>query len=139
MIELTDQPIDVAGVLAAVQTPTAGAVVMFLGTAREFTDGRRTAALEYEAYREMATACLAELAAQARRQWPLTAAAIVHRLGPVALAEASVAVAVSTPHREDAFQAARWLIDTIKHDVPIWKKEHWADGTATWVHPGLDE
>ena len=85
----------------------------------------------------MAEKKLAELEAEARRRWPLVGCAIVHRLGRVELGEASVAVAVSTPHRQAAFEAGKWLIDTLKENVPIWKKENWADGTTEWVHPGL--
>jgi len=135
MIELCEKAIDVAAVLYRVQSPAAGAVVLFLGTTREITAGRRTQSLEYECYPEMARRKLLELEAEARRRWPITACAIVHRLGHLELAEASVAVAVSTPHREDAFAAAKWLIDTIKEEVPIWKCENWADGTKEWVHP----
>jgi molybdopterin synthase catalytic subunit len=109
--------------------------VLFLGTTREMTDGRRTATLDYEAYDEMAEKKLAELETEARERWPLVECEIVHRLGRVPLAEASVAIAVSTPHRTDAFAAGQWLIDTLKRDVPIWKQEHWADGTSEWVHP----
>ena len=137
MIELTHQTIDTAKVLAEVGSSEAGAVVLFLGTTREFTDGRQTESLDYEAYSEMAAVQLAEMEAQARQRWPITHCAIVHRLGRVALAEASVAIAVSTPHRHDAFEAGRWLIDTLKEVIPIWKKENWADGTTEWVHPGV--
>ncbi|HEY1602956.1 MAG TPA: molybdenum cofactor biosynthesis protein MoaE [Pirellulales bacterium] len=137
MVELTTHAIDIAGLLARVGSAQAGAVVLFLGTAREFTAGRRTASLEYECFPDMAQQKLAELEAEARRRWPLVECAIVHRLGAVALGEVSVAVAVSTPHREAAFAAGKWLIDTLKEVVPIWKKEHWADGTTEWVHPGL--
>ena len=135
VIELTDKVIDAAAVLDRVQSPAAGGVVLFLGTTREMTAGRRTESLEYECYPEMARRKLAELEAEARRRWPIVACSIVHRLGHLALGEASVAVAVSTPHRQDAFEAARWMIDTIKQDVPIWKCENWADGTSEWVHP----
>jgi molybdopterin synthase catalytic subunit len=137
MIELTSQPIDSAALLSRVSSPAAGAVVLFLGTTRQFTDGRETTALHYECYPEMTEAKLAELEAEARRRWPLVDCAIVHRLGKLELAEASVAVAVSSPHRGDAFEAGRWLIDTLKEVVPIWKQEHWADGSSEWVHPGM--
>ncbi len=137
MVELTTQPIDTAAVLSNVNSHAAGAVVLFLGTAREFTAGRQTASLEYECFAEMAQAKLAEIEATARARWPLIGCSIVHRLGPVALGEASVAVAVSSPHRDVAFEAGKWLIDTLKVVVPIWKKEHWADGTTEWVHPGV--
>jgi molybdopterin synthase catalytic subunit len=137
MIQLTHDPIDSQAVLARVTTAAAGAVVLFLGTTRELTGERRTTLLEYDCYAEMAQAKLAELEAEARRRWPIVACAIVHRLGPVPLAEASVAVAVSTPHRRDAFEAAAWMMDELKTVVPIWKKEHWADGGVEWVHPGM--
>ena len=138
MIELTREPINSERLLARVTTPAAGAVVLFLGTVREFTAGRQTAALDYDCYPEMAEQKLAELEAEARRRWPLVEVALVHRLGRLELAEASVAVAVSSPHRAAAFDAGRWLIDTLKEVVPIWKRENWADGTTEWVHPGMD-
>lgn len=136
MIRLTDAPIDPTAVLAEVASTQAGAVVLFLGTTREMTGGRRTEWLDYECYPEMAEKKLRELEAEARRQWPLVECSIVHRLGRVGLGEASVAIAVSSPHREAAFAAGKWLIDTLKQVVPIWKQEHWADGTTEWVHPG---
>ena len=138
MSHLTRRPIDAQALLDRVTTPAAGAVVLFLGTVREFTAGRRTTALDYEAYPEMAERKIAELVAEARSRWPLIEAAVVHRLGRLELAEASVAVAVSAPHRAAAFDAGRWLIDTLKEVVPVWKQEHWDDGTSEWVHPGLD-
>ena len=135
MIELTDAPIDVAQVLSAVGSHDAGAVVLFLGTTREFTDGKQTLTLDYEAYEEMAGEKMKDLAAQAHQQWQLVNVAIVHRLGNVPLGEASVAIAVSSAHRANAFEAGRWLIDTLKVEVPIWKREHWSDGSSEWVHP----
>ena len=135
MVELTKVVIDANDVLRRVGSSQAGAVVLFLGTTREFTDERRTVALDYECYPEMATKKLAELEAEARRRWPIVECVIVHRLGHLELGEASIAIAVSSPHRQDAFDAAKWLIDTIKQVVPIWKQEHWADGHREWVHP----
>ena len=135
MVELTHAPIDTAALLAHVNSPQAGAVVLFLGTVRELTAERRTVALDYECYPEMAGRKLAELEADARSRWPIIECALVHRLGHLELGEASVAVAVSTPHRHDAFAAGKWLIDTLKEIVPIWKKENWDDGTTEWVHP----
>jgi molybdopterin synthase catalytic subunit len=137
MVEITNEPIDTDALLQNVASNNAGAVVLFLGTTREFTDGRRTASLDYECYGEMARDQLAELEAEARRRWPLTGCAIVHRVGHLPIGEASVAVAVSTPHRQDAFSAGQWLIDSLKKVVPIWKKENWADGSSQWVHPGV--
>ena len=136
MVELTNHVIDANDVLRRVASHQAGAVVLFLGTTREFTGERRTVALNYECYPEMATKKLAELEAEARRRWPIVECVIVHRLGHLELGEASIAIAVSSPHRQEAFEAAKWLIDTIKQVVPIWKQEHWADGTSEWVHPG---
>lgn len=135
MIELTNDPIDAAKALAAVTSPNCGAVVLFLGTTRKWTQGKETTELAYECYEEMATKELANLEQQARAKWPVERCVIIHRLGIVPLAEASVLVAVSSPHRTAAFEAAKFLIDTLKEHVPIWKKEHWADGTKEWVHP----
>lgn len=135
MVELTQDPIDAAHVLQRVQRAEAGAVVLFLGITRQFTSGRETTELRYEAYEEMAERELAQLEAQARTRWPLVECVIVHRLGLVPLAEASVAIAVSSPHRAAAFEAGQWLIDALKETVPIWKQEHWSDGQTEWVHP----
>ena len=137
MISLTHRAIDSAAVLTSVASNDTGAVVLFLGTTREFTHGRQTTSLDYECYPEMAERKLAELEAEARRRWPLTGCSIVHRLGHLELGEASIAIAVSSPHRQVAFEAGKWLIDTIKEVVPIWKQENWADGTSEWVHPGM--
>ena len=138
MIELTPNPIDTNAILNRARHPECGAVVLFLGTTRELTSNRQTVALDYEAYGEMAERKLAELEAEARRRWSVVECCIVHRLGRVPPTEASVAIAVSTPHRHDAFAAGQWLIDSLKHDVPIWKREQWADGTQEWVDPGMN-
>lgn len=138
MIELTHSPLDPARLLAQVTSSRAGAVVLFLGVTREFTRGRQTMWLDYEAYGEMARVKLEELEAEARKRWPIADCVIVHRLGRVDLAESSVAIAVAAPHRGDAFDAGEWLIDTLKEVVPIWKQEHWADGSSEWVHPGAE-
>jgi molybdopterin synthase catalytic subunit len=137
MIEITEKPVDHAALTEQVRSNRAGAVVTFLGTVREMTGDRRTASLDYEAYTGMALAKLADLEAEARRRWPVIEAAIVHRVGHLGLGEVSVAVAVSCPHRDQAFEACRWIIDTLKDVVPIWKRELWADGTDEWVHPRL--
>jgi molybdopterin synthase catalytic subunit len=139
VIALTHEPIEAAAVLAQVASNDAGAVVLFLGTTREFTRGRQTASLDYECYPEMAEQKLAELEAEACRRWPLVGCVIIHRLGHLELGEASIAIAVSSPHRRVAFEAGQWLIDTIKEVVPIWKCENWADGTSEWVHPGMTD
>ncbi|HEY4232729.1 MAG TPA: molybdenum cofactor biosynthesis protein MoaE [Lacipirellulaceae bacterium] len=135
MIRLTTESIDAAALLDRARSPEVGAVVLFLGTTRELTGGRRTVTLDYEAYGPMAERKLAELEAEARKRWPLIDCKIVHRVGRVPLAEASVAIVVSTPHRADAFAAGQWLIDTLKQEVPIWKREEWDDGATEWIHP----
>lgn len=137
MVELTNDVIDMSKVLASVESPQAGAIVLFAGTTREFTDGKRTESLDYECYPDMATQELGKLEQQARERWPIVGCSIVHRLGHLQIGEASVAIAVSSPHRKAAFEAGQWIIDTLKQLVPIWKKENWEDGTFEWVHPGL--
>jgi molybdopterin synthase catalytic subunit len=138
MILLTNDPIDFATLTEKVRSNHAGAVVLFLGTVREMTAGRQTVALDYEAYPQMAEAKLGELLEEARARWPIVGAGIVHRLGRLELGDVSVAVAVSTPHRQQAFEAGKYLIDRLKEVVPIWKKENWADGSTEWVHPGVE-
>jgi molybdopterin synthase catalytic subunit len=138
MITISHEPIDFAALTESVRSNAAGAVVLFLGTVREMTGGRQTVALDYEAFPAMAESQLEQLLAEAREKWPIVNAAIVHRLGRLELGEVSVAVAVSTPHREQAFEAGKFLIDRLKEVVPIWKKENWADGTTEWVHPGVE-
>ena len=137
MFLLTHQPIDYAALTEAVRSPDAGGVVLFLGTVREMTHGRQTLALDYEAYPQMAEAKMAELIEETRSKWPVVKAVIAHRLGRLELGDVSVAIAVSTPHRRDAFAAGQFLIDRLKEVVPIWKKENWADGSTEWIHPGM--
>lgn len=136
MIRLTDTAIDYHALTEQVRRHDCGAVVTFLGTVRELTEGRRTVALDYEAYPGMAEKKMAEIEAETRRQWPVGDMMIVHRLGRLELGDVSVAVAVSCPHRGQAFDACRFAIDRLKEVVPIWKKENWADGSTEWVHPG---
>ncbi len=131
-IDLVETPIDINAVLAQVNHAQAGAVVVFLGTVRDNNRGRHVKYLEYEAYQAMARKEMRKVAADAQRQWPLLSIAIVHRLGHLEIGEISVAIAVAAGHRSEAFEAARFAIDTLKHTVPIWKKEVWADG-AVWI------
>ncbi|GAA4438626.1 molybdenum cofactor biosynthesis protein MoaE [Bremerella cremea] len=137
MVELTDHPINADQITATVTSPNCGAVVLFLGTTRQFTDSRETVTLSYTAYAPMAQSQMEKLEDQAKARWPVDRCVMIHRLGEVPIGEASVAVAVSTPHRRDAFEAASWLMDRLKELVPVWKKEHWATGGTDWVHPGL--
>jgi molybdopterin synthase catalytic subunit len=135
MIRLTTETIDYHALTEQVRRPECGGVVLFLGTVRDLTDGRVTTALDYEAYPGMAEKKLAEIEAQTRARWPVGDIALVHRLGHLEVGEVSVAVAVSCPHRAEAFEACRYAIDRLKEIVPIWKKENWADGGTEWVHP----
>jgi molybdopterin synthase catalytic subunit len=110
--------------------PDCGAVVLFTGTVRDHAEGRTgVTLLEYEAYIEQVEPKLRSIADAAREQWPeLGRVALLHRIGPLELRELAVVVVVSAPHRGEAFDAARWCIDTLKATVPIWKKERWRDG-----------
>jgi molybdopterin synthase catalytic subunit len=128
----TDQlPVDAATAWAT--TPASGAVVVFLGVVRDHADGRDgVTGLTYEAYEEEAVGRLAAVAEEARQRWPVVErVALLHRVGHLELSEASVAVVVSSPHRAEAFEAARYCIDTLKETVPIWKREHW-EGGSDW-------
>jgi molybdopterin synthase catalytic subunit len=136
MIQLTHEPIDYHALTESVRRPGCGGVVLFLGTVRDLTGGRVTVALDYEAYPAMAEAKMAEIEADTRTRWPVGDISMIHRLGRLEVGEVSVAVAVSCPHRADAFDACRHAIDRLKELVPIWKKENWADGGTEWVHPG---
>lgn len=135
MPRLTEHPIDSQQLLSAVQTTQAGAVILFLGTVREFTNQRQTLALDYEAFAPMAIAEMERIEAEAREKWILAKIETIHRLGHLTLGEISVGVAVSAPHRDAAFAAGQYMIDELKRRVPIWKKENWSDGSQEWVHP----
>ena len=136
-ISITDQPIDYAVLTEQVRSHECGAVVLFMGTVREMTAGKQTVALDYEVYPEMADQMLQQLIDEARDQWDVHGIAIEHRVGHLTLGEISVAIAVSSAHRKEAFEAGRFLIDRLKEIVPIWKKENWTDGTTEWEHPGI--
>jgi molybdopterin synthase catalytic subunit len=135
MIQLVREPIDHPELTEQVRRSNCGAVVTFLGTVRDLTGNRVTIALDYEAYDEMAEAKLAEIESDTRARWPVGDIALVHRLGPMDVGEVSVAVAVSCPHRADAFAACKYAIDRLKELVPIWKREHGPTGENEWVHP----
>jgi molybdopterin synthase catalytic subunit len=135
MIQLTMEAIDYGALTEQVRRADCGAVVVFLGTVRDLTDGRITVALDYEAYPTMAEKKMAEIEGETRKRWPVGELAMVHRLGHLDVGEISVAVAVSCAHRAQAFEACHFAIDRLKEIVPIWKKENWADGSAEWVHP----
>ena len=135
MICIQNEPIDTIALTSAVRDQDAGAVVLFVGTTRRTTDGKETVRLEYDCYEPMAKAELEKLRNGAMDRWPLKGCGILHRVGVVENGEASVAVAVSSPHRVQAFEACQWVMDNLKRSVPIWKREQWTDGSTEWVHP----
>ncbi|MGH2456529.1 MAG: molybdenum cofactor biosynthesis protein [Candidatus Limnocylindria bacterium] len=133
---LTDAAIDVAALEAAVAGSGHGALVTFVGRARDTADdGRGVLELEYEAYPQMAESVLAEIAAEAEARWAGCAVAVVHRTGVVPLGDAAVAIVAAAPHREEAYAASRHVIEAIKQRLPIWKRERFADGSE-WKRPG---
>lgn len=147
LFEVTPDPLSSDAIAAKVVAPETGAAVVFVGTVREWTKGRRTVRLEYEAYPAMAERELARIGAEIAERWPGSRTAISHRTGLLGIGEASVIIAVATPHRADAFDGCRHAIERIKQIVPIWKKEIWEDGEEwvghqsgpDWMHPGLAE
>jgi molybdopterin synthase catalytic subunit len=132
-VSICPEKLDPARLLTEVGDSTAGAVVLFLGTARDHSEGKQGIThLEYEAYPELVEEKIAEVAIEACERWPVVRLAVEHRVGDVAVGQPSVAVAVSCPHRDDAFAAGRFVIDELKKRAPIWKKEHWPGG-GDWV------
>lgn len=131
---ITADPIDAAALLAAVGDPAAGGTTLFVGTTRNENEGRVVERLEYEAYEAMAIDEMRRIGDDIARRWSVVAVAMVHRVGVVPVGEASVAVAVAAAHREEAFAACRYGIDTLKATVPIWKKEYYLGGEH-WVGP----
>jgi molybdopterin synthase catalytic subunit len=136
MVRLTRDVIDLSHVVDPVRQNSCGAVVTFLGTVRDVTGDTVTTALEYEAYPGMAEKKMREIEADVRQRWPIGDVAMVHRLGRLDVGDIAVAVAVSAPHRPEAFEACRHVIDRLKELVPIWKKETSPDGSSEWIHPG---
>lgn len=132
---ITRDPIQPDDVLSRVGADEDGAVVLFLGIVRDHNDGRRVSGMEYEAYREMAEGVLDAIADEVVEGWPTDRVAVVHRIGALDVGEVSVAIAVSTPHRADAYEASRYVIEEIKKRLPVWKREHYVDGERRWV-PG---
>jgi len=132
-IEVTAEPLSERALAQAVEDPGAGALALFSGVVRDQTGGRRVKFLEYEAHGPMALAKMREIARAIRTRWPMISRiALVHRIGRLEIGESSVMIAVSSPHRAEAFDACRFAIDTLKETVPIWKKEHFEDGEV-WV------
>jgi len=132
MFRVTDKPIELQELVNYVSDAEAGAIATFIGTTRNNNEGRRVIALDYDGYPEMAEKELARIGADAQTKWPICKMAIVHRLGPVQITEASVIIAVSAGHRDAAFAACRFAIEEIKKTVPIWKKEVY-EGGEVWI------
>lgn len=132
MFKIVDEPIDVADLAALVRTDECGAVCTFLGVARRYSRDREVVHLEYEAYPEMAEKKMREIADEIRERWGVERVAMLHRTGVLAIGEASVAIAVASPHRREAFEACEYAIDRLKTIVPIWKKEVWSNGEQ-WI------
>tara|TARA_R110002073_G_scaffold331637_5_gene516635 strand:- start:9642 stop:10115 length:474 start_codon:yes stop_codon:yes gene_type:complete len=134
-VNLTEDPIDYGLLLSIIADPDVGAHAWFYGVTRRITGDRVTSLLSYEAHQPMALAELNRLATEAIERFHLCKIVIVHRLGEVPVGEASVVLGCSSAHRKQAFAALPWLMDQIKTDVPIWKRETFTDGTTLWVHP----
>ena len=132
MVRLQSDPIGVDELIETVRGDSEGAVAIFLGTVRDHNEGRKVVRLEYHAYGEMAEREMARIEHEATTRFGVSSLALVHRTGALEIGEISVAVAVSSPHRAQAIEACRFVIDTLKQTVPIWKKEHFEGGTV-WV------
>lgn len=131
---VTFAPLSLSEVYALADDPANGAVVVMSGTVRHQTDGKPVVALEYQAYEPMALEVFRSIAGEIRQKWTdVNRIIIYHRTGRLEIGEISVLVAVGCPHRREAFEACQYAIDTLKHNAPIWKKEHWADGSSSWV------
>ncbi|MBI2865517.1 MAG: molybdenum cofactor biosynthesis protein MoaE [Chloroflexi bacterium] len=132
VFEITDKPIAAADLEDLVITNADGAVVTFAGVVRGHSKGKKVLYLEYEAYKEMAEKKMAEIGEEIKARWPIDRIAIRHRVGYLEIGETAVAIAVSAPHRQEAFEACQYAIDRLKRFVPVWKKEVWEDGEV-WV------
>ena len=135
MFKITSEEIELGDVIRAVEAGAAGAIVHFLGVVRNNTEGREVSYLEYEAYPPMAEKKMAEIAQEIHKKWGLDRVAMIHRVGRLEIGEVSVAVAVASPHRKEAFEACHYAMNRLKQIVPIWKREVWTDGEEEWVKP----
>jgi molybdopterin synthase catalytic subunit len=135
MFKITGEEIELGDVIRAVEAGDAGAIVHFLGIVRNNTEGREVSYLEYEAYPPMAEKKMAEIAQEIHEKWGLDRVAMIHRVGRLEIGEVSVAVAVASPHRREAFEACHYAMNRLKQIVPIWKREVWTDGEEEWVKP----
>lgn len=132
---VTAEPLELDTLVARVGAPGVGAIASFLGTVRDHHDGRAVTGIDYEAYEPMASLELARVASEAAARWDGVRVAVEHRIGTLAVEEASVAIAVGSARRAPALDAMRHVIETLKVRVPIWKREHYVDGTRAWVDP----
>ena len=135
LASLVREPIDPTVVIRAVSTRANGAVLLFLGAVRHVNDGRDVTGIDYAAYEAMAQRELDAIVAEGTTRFGTPDVAIVHRLGELAVEDVSVAIAVGHPHRDTAYAFSRWVIEELKRRVPIWKREHYVDGTREWVDP----
>ena len=132
---LTNAPIDPTSLITQVASAEHGAILLFLGVVRDVNDGRGVTGIEYSAYEAMAASELEAIATEATGKFATSSVVIEHRLGELGLEEASVAIAVAHAHRDEAYAVSRWVIEELKRRVPIWKREHYVDGTREWVDP----
>lgn len=132
---IVDHPLDPAAILAEVADAGNGAAVLFVGTVRDVNDGRPVLGLEYSSYVTMAERELSAIVQEASQRADSMHVVVEHRVGTLALGDAAVVIAVACPHRGAAFDTARWVIEELKRRVPIWKREHYADGERAWVDP----
>ena len=124
--------IDLEGLRRRAQAPRAGAVLIFCGDVRNHSLEQDVSFLEYEAHERMALKQITKIIEQAQQKWEMHKVEVIHRLGKLKVTDCSIAISVSTSHRNDAYEASRYIIDTIKHSVPIWKKEHFVNGVSNW-------
>lgn len=129
---ITREPININELYPKARHPKAGAVLLFCGDIRNHSEGREVTVLEYEAHESMAMKQINDIVDESKKRWPLHYVEVIHRLGEMAVSETSIAIIVATSHRSEAYEASRYIIDTIKHTVPIWKKEHFVNGTSSW-------
>jgi molybdopterin synthase catalytic subunit len=134
---ISKEPIDIQSIIDKVIQREAGAITTFIGTVRELTKGKKTLFLIYEAYEAMAVKKLEQIGTEIEQRWEGSKVAITHRVGKLDITDVAVVIAVSTPHRADAYEANRYAIERIKEIVPIWKKEHWEDGEE-WMGNQLE-
>ena len=131
---IVDHPINVAALLQEIANPRHGATVLFVGTVRDTNDGSPVSGLDYSSYTGMAEQELAAIVLEASERWDTSDIVVEHRIGSLELGEASVAIAVAHPHRAEAYEASRYVIEELKKRLPVWKREHYLDGRSEWVN-----